>query len=117
MGREYLEEIGYHAYLQKAEETLKPCPFCGKPGRIVKGFVFPIAVGCDTPICHNYIGKDSRGYETEEEATEAWNTRVYDIRDLKKWAFNNMEGCDEPEFQLFTTIYDATTTYLKEIEE
>lgn len=54
---------------------LKTCAHCGKPGRIVKGFAFPVAVGCDTPTCHNYIGKDSRGYETEEEATEAWNTR------------------------------------------
>lgn len=49
-----------------SEQPLKPCPFCG--GKAITYSLSPY-VGCGN--CH----ADLCGYETEEQAITAWNTR------------------------------------------
>lgn len=64
---------------------LKPCPFCGSEARL---FSFCEGVYDETKLKHNVqclnekdcfarVGRDwAFGYETKEEAIEAWNRRV-----------------------------------------
>lgn len=42
---------------------------------------------------------------------------TFKIGDVWKWAFANLEGCDEPEFSMFDNILNAINTYYKEIDE
>ena len=87
MGREYLEEIGYEAYLAKAEATLKDCPFCGGEPAYIAG----IHIGyddesgkikckeCGAEMC----GVRLYGYGMYDpcKSFEKWNHRVGDIND------------------------------------
>ena len=65
---------------EKIENKLKPCPFCGGEAHTA------------IEDCYGYYGDDwlvfcdecslqfgfTKQFETEEEAIEAWNKRVYD---------------------------------------
>lgn len=64
MGREYLEEIGYYAYLQKAESTLKPCPFCGGEPIYIVGI-------------HNGYDDESGRIRCQECGAEVYGVRLY----------------------------------------
>lgn len=53
---------------------LKPCPFCGMDAKIIHEadddgdqFYYVYCLGCDA---------ETAGYETREEATNAWNRRA-----------------------------------------
>lgn len=55
-------------------ENAKPCPFCGSSDITLRSEPFwnLFVVSCH----HCYV--QNRGYETEEEAVEAWNKRTGD---------------------------------------
>lgn len=60
-------------------EGLKPCPFCGSDGVVSqKKDLETWIVECSNQRCpaSYMIGWD---YETEKEAIEAWNRRVYEV--------------------------------------
>ena len=56
---------------------LKPCPFCGKPGKYVceKGIA---AVGCSSLVCRAVgpMWPVSDDYLARDNAIEAWNRRA-----------------------------------------
>ena len=54
---------------------LKPCPFCGRDGRIIRvyGYFVPY---CTNESCILY--KIDVCYDTKEKAIEAWNRRASD---------------------------------------
>lgn len=59
-------------------DDLKPCPFCGADAVIEHKFNLGTwIVQCSNNFCpaSYMIGAD---YDTQEEATEAWNRRVND---------------------------------------
>lgn len=35
--------------------------------------------------------------------------------EVYRWALSGMEGCDEPEWSLFSSIVDAIENYMREI--
>lgn len=65
-------------------DKLLPCPFCGEGARIegrdywvdcdIKSTRY-FSVGCNTDGCFGEISGDQY-YESTDEATKAWNTRV-----------------------------------------
>lgn len=89
MGREYLEEIGYHAYLQEAKSTLKHCPLCGgKPmynASIHIGYDYETgSIRC--PECGVELhGVHLYGYGMYDplKSFEKWNRRVGDIDEVR----------------------------------
>ena len=59
-------------------ETLKPCPWCGKPGRVItpKGFAQGgYQVVCAYAVCPMYAVQTFAG-DDREKVVEAWNNRV-----------------------------------------
>lgn len=55
---------------------LKPCPFCGGEARIIaKPYEPKVCVGCDDDTCLGFSGL-GWPYDSEKEATEAWNRRA-----------------------------------------
>lgn len=57
-------------------EELKPCPFCGGEARIIaKPYEPKVCVGCDDDTCLGFSGLGWL-YDSEKEATEAWNSRA-----------------------------------------
>lgn len=61
--------------LMEPETELKPCPFCGSDGAVVRMGV-SYFVMCETCTCCRV-----KGYGSEAAAIEAWNTRVNDCRE------------------------------------
>lgn len=60
-------------------KSLKPCPFCGHSPNPVHWFRDGFGIECSSPYykCHGAL----YGYDTEQEAVKAWNTRpITDIR-------------------------------------
>lgn len=53
---------------------IKPCPFCGYSGNISFNSRFGWIPWCDNDEC--FLNLNSVGFQTEEEATEAWNRRA-----------------------------------------
>ena len=64
--------------------NLSKCPFCGGPGQILDKSDYNFNteprtffhVGCTTSDCIMYIADVDKGYESEEEAFDAWERRV-----------------------------------------
>lgn len=55
---------------------LLPCPFCGGEARIIaKPYEPKVCVGCDDDTCLGFSGLGWL-YDSEKEATEAWNSRA-----------------------------------------
>lgn len=55
---------------------LLPCPFCGGEARIIaKPYEPKVCVGCDDDTCLGFSGLGWL-YDSEKEATEAWNQRA-----------------------------------------
>lgn len=104
---------------------LKPCPFHKEKTMPYletgydEGNGHPESGGywaaIECPVCDVEMATCEQS--TEELAvkavTEAWNTRFYDIDDIGEWAFYSMEGCDEPEFSLFSSIHEGAVRYKK----
>ena len=69
------------------EKMLKPCPFCGKPARLVNyGFgISSCYITCSNEECD--VVPSTRYYETEIEAMRVWNNR-YEDNDILEHAKN-----------------------------
>ncbi len=57
-------------------EDLKCCPFCGAEGDITYNYDKKFAPYCINDDC--LLNKNEVGFDTEEEAVEAWNRRTND---------------------------------------
>lgn len=57
-------------------DELKPCPFCGRIAAISYNNVFGFVPWCTNEDC--MLNENTYGYETWQEATEAWNRRAED---------------------------------------
>ena len=55
-------------------DTLKPCPFCGGEANVSWNTHFGWVPWCDNGDC--ILNENTMGYETEQEAVDAWNRRV-----------------------------------------
>lgn len=63
-------------------KKLKRCPFCGGEASVDVDDDGYYVVGCDKDFCCLCnVFYTNKGYHTEEEAIEAWNTRVGDSDD------------------------------------
>lgn len=60
-------------------DELKPCPFCGEQAEVYEtpSNGYTIVARHDDCCCFSNL-MWGRGYETEEEAIEAWNRRAND---------------------------------------
>ena len=58
---------------QQMSEQLKPCPFCGGPGKLKSEVGYTKWIVCDGDNCP--ISPECNHYLTETEAIAAWNTR------------------------------------------
>lgn len=56
---------------------LKPCPFCGGEATLSYNTAYGFCPWCDNTDC--ILNDLTHGYETEEEAIEAWNRRAEDV--------------------------------------
>lgn len=100
-------------------EELESCPFCGSEALLYysPSYVVTYGVGCSNTECHVYTGYGMKLYETKAEAIEAWNTRAESgdfLKEIYDWAYSGMEGCDEPEWSLFTGIVGVIAKYYRE---
>lgn len=64
---------------------VKPCPFCGEEGAVVRAGEWLLGVKhiVYIPYCTNmqcFLNFNDVGFETAEEAIEAWNRRGKDGR-------------------------------------
>ena len=53
---------------------LKTCPFCGSEAFISYNTAFGFIPWCTNENC--MLNENTYGYDTEQEAAEAWNERV-----------------------------------------
>lgn len=56
--------------------NLKPCPFCGAAANIGFDFKHDYVVFCTNEFC--MLNELEYGFDSEEEAIEAWNRRTND---------------------------------------
>lgn len=90
-------------------DELKPCPFCGGDAMTCfddERMIFRHSVECI--VC----GGRSGWYSTKEVAATAWNARAAVTDEqfslaVHEWALARMEGCDEPEWSMYSGIVDA----------
>ena len=59
------------------EIELKPCPFCGEKANIEINDTFFMGLEPKYMAMCTWCSGNSGWYETDEEATEAWNRRVH----------------------------------------
>lgn len=57
-------------------DNLKPCPFCGAAANIRFDFKHDYVVFCTNEFC--MLNELEYGFDSEEEAIEAWNRRTND---------------------------------------
>ena len=57
-------------------DDLKPCPFCGAEGDITYNYDKKFSPYCINDDC--FLNELNYGFETEQEAIEAWNRRTND---------------------------------------
>lgn len=104
-----MSDCSMNAFKVPEKPKLKGCPFCG--GEVEVDNPMP-----DYQSGHGFHCLKCGAYfqlgDSDEEAAEAWNKRFYSLYEIKDWSFSNLECCDEPEWTLFTSIYDAVGNYL-----
>ncbi len=59
------------------DKTLKSCPFCRAEGDITYNYDKKFVSYCINDNC--LLNENDVGFDTEEEAVEAWNRRVDDV--------------------------------------
>lgn len=58
-------------------DNLKSCPFCGAAANITFNFKHDYVVFCTNEDC--FLNELEYGFDSEEEAIEAWNRRTNDV--------------------------------------
>lgn len=87
-------------------DELKSCPFCGgeaemREGSSTKPYIRCKRCGCRTGSSR-YRGNLAKAWNARADATdEQFAMAVYE------WALARMEGCDEPEWSMYSGIVDA----------
>lgn len=100
---------------------LTPCPFCGGAYREISNHSENCYLKMLSDNFRAFATNDESFQHAEEEMTEAWNTRYektfqfQDLDDIEKWALENLEGCDEPEWTLLIRIADSIADYKREV--
>ena len=61
--------------LERLDEELKPCPFCGEIPEILKNYA-TYAVSCNAKIPNCTTYPSTTYYYTSKEAIAAWNKRA-----------------------------------------
>lgn len=94
-------------------DELKPCPFCGGEAKAFyceESGTFDVQ--CQQCGAIPFIGSRTSEKKTMDDVIAAWNARaaVTDeqfAQDVHEWALARMEGCDEPEWSMYSGIVDA----------
>ena len=60
------------------EKQLKPCPFCGYEGRLVKNCISTYFVECPNEKCK--VRLTTLPQDTAKEAIKAWNKRYWEAK-------------------------------------
>ena len=79
----YLEEHGYRAYMDAAEKTLKPCPFCGGKPVYSVGIHLGLDYESGTVTCEDCganvpVYVYGYGSYDQQRAFDRWNRRERD---------------------------------------
>ena len=74
-------------------DLLKSCPFCGAEGDINYNYDKKFAPYCINDDC--FLNELNHGFETEQEAIEAWNRRANDAEAHSSACINQEAKQDE----------------------
>lgn len=107
-----MSDCSTSAFKVPEKPKLKSCPFCGGEYRKIREHNQDCYLKKISDNFRAFVTGDIAFQHTEEAMNRAWNTRFYSLYEIKDWAFSNLECCDEPEWTLFTSIYDAVGNYL-----
>ena len=94
-------------------DELKPCPFCGGEAmafRCEESGTFDVQ--CQQCGAIPFIGSRTSEKKTMADVIAAWNARAAVADEqfamaVHEWALARMEGCDEPEWSMYSGIVDA----------
>ena len=94
-------------------DELKPCPFCGGEARAFRceeSGTFDVQ--CQQCGAIPFIGSRTSEKKTMADVIAAWNARAAVTDEqfamaVHEWALDRMEGCDEPEWSMYSGIVDA----------
>ena len=90
----------------KMSNELKRCPFCGgeaemREGSSTKPYIRCKRCGCRTGSSR-YRGNLAKAWNARADATDEQFAMA-----VHEWALARMEGCDEPEWSMYSGIVDA----------
>lgn len=94
-------------------DELKHCPFCGGAAKAFyceESGTFDVQ--CQQCGAIPFIGSRTSERKTMADVIAAWNARAAVTDEqfalaVYEWALARMEGCDEPEWSMYSGIVDA----------
>ncbi len=94
-------------------DELKLCPFCGGEARAFRceeSGTFDVQ--CQQCGAIPFIGSRTSEKKTMDDVIASWNARAAVTDEqfamaVHEWALARMEGCDEPEWSMYSGIVDA----------
>ena len=94
-------------------DELKPCPLCGGEVRIYRRTDGQVdGIVCDECLLTLEAVNILPEWHTLDELVQRWNARAAVTDEqfsmaVYEWALARMEGCDEPEWSMYSGIVDA----------